>query len=59
MENQKSIGQRNISIKKTAEMETILDYLSERLLLNTTSIIRLSLANLYEETRNGGEPRCQ
>lgn len=44
----KDNSQVNISIRKTEELESILDYLKEKLLLNTTSVITLSLVKLYE-----------
>ena len=40
-----------ISVKKTDEMEKMLEYLEVKLLLNPTAIMRLGLATLYEQER--------
>lgn len=40
-----------ISVRCNEDMRDVLDYLSDRLMLNTSSIVRLSLANLYESEK--------
>ena len=40
-----------ISVRCTDDMRDVLAYLSDRLMLNTSSVVRLSLANLYEAER--------
>jgi hypothetical protein len=37
-----------ITIRKTGEMEEMLDFLQKKLLLTPTSIMRIGLARLYE-----------
>lgn len=41
-----------ISVRCTEDMNDIINYLSDRLLLNTSSVVRLSLATLYENEKN-------
>lgn len=40
-----------ISVKKTDEMEKMLEYLEVKLLLNPTAIMRLGLATLYKQEK--------
>jgi hypothetical protein len=44
-------NQQTITIRKTKEVEEILNYLKSKLLLNTTSTIKLALVKLYEAER--------
>lgn len=44
-----------ISVRCTDRMNEILDELSEKKLLNTSSIVKLALATLYEKEIKGGE----
>ena len=44
----KNYSKTPISIKKTKEMENMLEYLSAKWLLNTTSVMRHALAIAYE-----------
>ena len=46
---------RSISIRCDNKMNDILDELEEKLLLNTTSVMRLALVTLYEEKINNGD----
>lgn len=60
MKDSEKINTKNISIKRTSDLEKTIDYLSDKLLLNTTSIIRLALATLYEqEIKKEGRQKCQ
>lgn len=38
-----------ITIKKTPEMDSMIEYLEDKLLLNPTAIMRYCLARVYEE----------
>lgn len=40
---------KSVSIRTDKQMDRMLDELGEKLLLNTTSIMRLALSNLYEK----------
>ncbi len=40
---------KSISIRTDERMDTILKELEEKLLLNTTSVMRLALVTLYEQ----------
>ena len=40
---------KSISIRTDEKMDTMLQALGDKLLLNTTSIMRLALVNLYEQ----------
>lgn len=42
----------NMCIKNTEEMNKIINYLGDKLLLNPTAVVRLSLATLYEIEKN-------
>lgn len=44
-----------ITIRKTEEMEEMLDFLQKKLLLTPTSIMRVGLARLYEYEFNKGD----
>ena len=45
---------KSISIRCDSKMEQMIVELSETMLLNTTSVMRLALATLYEQqTKNG------
>lgn len=45
-----------ITVKRTNEMNMMLNYLESKLLLNPTAIMRLGLATLYEkEIRKEGD----
>ena len=45
-----------ITIRKTEDMEQMLDFLQKKLLLAPTSIMRIGLARLYEhEVDKGGD----
>lgn len=52
--------QKSISIRTDEKMDTMLQALGDKLLLNTTSIMRLALVTLYkqqigENPRNNGD----
>ena len=51
MKNETKI-KANMCIRNTEETDKIISYLGEKLLLNPTSIVRLSLATLYEIEKN-------
>ena len=40
---------KSVSIRTDKQMDKMLEELGEKLLLNTTSIMRLALSNLYEK----------
>lgn len=41
-----------LTVRKTEEMEEMLDFLQKKLLLTPTSIMRIGLARLYESEIN-------
>ena len=41
-----------LTVRKTEEMEEMLDFLQKKLLLSPTSIMRVGLARLYENEVN-------
>ena len=43
-----------ITVKRTAEMDVMIEYLEDKLLLNPTAILRYCLARVYEEERKAG-----
>ena len=43
-----------ITIRKSDEMEEMIDFLQKKLLLTPTSIMRIGLARLYEQEINKG-----
>ena len=47
----KKNSKTQISVKKTDEMEKMLEYLEVKLLLNPTAIMRLGLATLYKQEK--------
>lgn len=47
--HKKNIFKKSISIRADKKMENMIEELEEKLLLNTTSVMRLALANLYEQ----------
>lgn len=50
----KKFNNKPITIRKTEEMEEMLDFLQKKLLLSPTSIMRVGLARLYEYEVNNG-----
>lgn len=48
----KKYNNNPITIRKTEEMEEMLDFLQKKLLLTPTSIMRIGLARLYENEIN-------
>lgn len=46
---------KSISIRCDEKMENMIDELEEKLLLNTTSIMRLALATLYKSQIENGD----
>ncbi|WP_405272067.1 hypothetical protein [Methanobrevibacter sp.] len=46
---------KSISIRCDEKMEQMIDELEEKLLLNTTSVMRLALVTLYEQQKSKGE----
>lgn len=46
---------KSISIRCDEKMENMIDELEEKLLLNTTSVMRLALATLYKSQIEAGE----
>lgn len=50
----KKYNNNPITIRKTEEMEEMIDFLQKKLLLSPTSIMRVGLARLYEYEVNKG-----
>lgn len=46
---------KSISIRCDGKMENMIDELEEKLLLNTTSVMRLALATLYKSQIEDGD----
>lgn len=53
--NTKGKYTKSISIRCDEKMEQMIGELSETMLLNTTSIMRLALANLYKNQIENGD----
>ena len=51
MTHVKSYSKTPITVKKTKEMDHMLMYLEEKLLLNPTAVMRYCLARVYAEER--------
>ena len=48
----KKFTKNPLSVRKTEEMEQMIEYLENKLQLSPTSIIRLALAKLYNQERS-------
>ena len=51
MTHVKSYSRTPITVKKTKEIDHMLRYLEDKLLLNPTAVMRYCLARVYEEER--------
>ena len=51
MTNPSNYSKTPITVKKTKEMDHMLRYLEDKLLLNPTAVMRYCLARVYEEER--------
>lgn len=52
MKNENLYSNTPITVKRTNEMNMMLSYLENKLLLNPTAIMRLGLATLYEQEKS-------
>ncbi len=56
MSRRKEYSSSSITVKKVGEMEQMLDYLENKFLLNTASVVRYCISQVYyDEIKKEGE----
>ena len=56
MSRRKQYSTSSITVKKVGEMEQMLDYLEKKFLLNTASVVRYCISQVYyEEVKKDGD----